>query len=72
MTLLDASAKLKENGHPVRPATVATATTATTTGGRCCTRSAAPSSRRTAQKVTLASDETLAAIKYGVELYNKG
>jgi multiple sugar transport system substrate-binding protein len=70
-TLLVASAKLKEMGHPCGMPL------SNCNDGNHNWRSVLYSFGGTeqsadGQKVTIASDETLAAIKYGVELYNKG
>ena len=70
-TLLEASAKLKEKGHPCG------LPLANCNDGNHNWRSVLYSFGGTeqspdGQKVTLASDETLAAIKFGVELFNKG
>jgi multiple sugar transport system substrate-binding protein len=71
MTLLDLSAKLKEKGHPCG------LPLANCNDGNHNWRSVLYSFGGTEQspdgkKVTLASDETLAAIKYGIDLFNKG
>jgi len=70
-TLLEASAKLKEKGHPCG------LPLANCNDGNHNWRSVlysfgASEQSPDGQKVTIASDETLAAIKYGVELFNKG
>jgi multiple sugar transport system substrate-binding protein len=71
VTLLDLSEKLKANGHPCG------LPLANCNDGNHNWRSVMYSFGGTEQspdgmKVTLASDETLAAIKYGVDLFNKG
>lgn len=71
MTLLDASAKMKEKGH------VCGLPLSNCNDGNHNWRSVIYSfggaeQSADGQKVTLASDETLAAIKYGVELFNRG
>ena len=70
-TLLEASAKLKEKGHPCGMPL------SNCNDGNHNWRSVIYSfggaeQSPDGQKVTIASDETLAAIRYGVELYNKG
>jgi multiple sugar transport system substrate-binding protein len=70
-TLLEASAKLKEKGYPCG------LPLSNCNDGNHNWRSVLYSfggSEQSAdgQKVTIASDETLAAIKYGAELYNRG
>ena len=70
-TLLEASAKLKEKGHPCG------LPLSNCNDGNHNWRSVLYSFGGTeqsadGQKVTIASDETLAAIKFGVELFNKG
>jgi multiple sugar transport system substrate-binding protein len=71
MTLLEASAKLKEKGNPCG------LPLANCNDGNHNWRSVLYSFGGTEQsadgkKVTIASDETLAAIKYGVDLFQKG
>jgi multiple sugar transport system substrate-binding protein len=71
MTLLDLSAKMKEKGHPCG------LPLANCNDGNHNWRSVLYSfggaeQSEDGKKVTIASDETLAAIKYGVELYNRG
>ncbi|GAC1320879.1 MAG: extracellular solute-binding protein [Chloroflexota bacterium] len=71
LTLLDASAKMKEKGH------VCGLPLSNCNDGNHNWRSVIYSFGGTeqspdGQKVTIASDETLAAIKYGVELFNRG
>jgi multiple sugar transport system substrate-binding protein len=71
LTLLEASAKLKEKGHPCG------LPLSNCNDGNHNWRSVLYSFGGTeqspdGQKVTLASDETLSAIKFGVELFNKG
>jgi multiple sugar transport system substrate-binding protein len=71
LTLLEASAKLKEKDHPCG------LPLSNCNDGNHNWRSVLYSfggaeQSPDGQKVTIASDETLAAIKYGVELFNKG
>lgn len=71
LTLLEASAKLKEKGHPCG------LPLSNCNDGNHNWRSVLYSFGGAEQsedgtRVTIASDETLAAIKYGVELYNRG
>ena len=71
LTLLEASAKLKEKDHPCG------LPLSNCNDGNHNWRSVLYSfggaeQSADGQKVTIASDETLAAIKYGVELFNKG
>lgn len=71
MTLLEATAKLKEQGHPCG------LPLANCNDGNHNWRSVLYSFGGTeqspdGQKVTIASDETLSAIKFGVDLFNRG
>jgi multiple sugar transport system substrate-binding protein len=70
-TLLEVSAKLKEKGHPCG-LPLSNCNDSNHNWRSVLYSFGAAEQSSNGKQVTIASDETLAALKYGVELYNKG